>query len=623
MNSLMDLPKEVLNSLLQFLPQESLLNLALTNFHFYEPCLRKLYRKLVIQVDPVLKYETKDHTRQRMDHIHSSCTTISGFASVYMNRHAHLRMLAAKLKTMIISITTNPALATYIEEIDVCGSLDSEVAALLKQLLDLLASVPNGIHKIYIADAKLRRSLGYHNIVKSFALTCVCIEGPQDLGHLSTSFPDCQEIIVMNYDGGAPLPASVVPVMEKLISLRIRNDPNVFSKFTEALLKLCSRVPFVMKHLKTFNVVQTHDNYEQQFPYIDFETLENLQISLGCNNATGCDQKCLELGLSRYNMLNPKRLSFIQSSKASLNSHKYTEKWDLTIFRYVKDTVESSDSLSYLSIRHNVPDDGIIDDGFEGNYIRKVKLYTLLLPNLLATIQRHVVNLVLPNLVASLACYEQPMNTFLWNGCQCPHCKKYLAKLDKFMLYHRYYNREKAVFKDVLTTQLMRSISEVLCDRIDDDPNLGDLFLLTKPMRNVTWDFHSSKFSIPLLCLPVKNYEMGYFEDEADEKAERAQRFFDAEDKQNDCIFLHQEKFVPNYSIVISHYLNDIIRRMINLNRGDAEDVKIGDVKDENDGFTSLRINKMLVNGIDYNFDHEINGTIFYVNSYDDTNDEY
>lgn len=618
MDSLVDIPEEILDNLLYFLPQELLLNLARTNFRFYEPCLRKLYKRLVIQVDPVIKYDKSNPNRQRTDHIELSCTSLTGFASVQMSRDAHLKMVAAKLKTIIISLTTNPLLATYIEEIDIRGTFDKAVNVELKRLFSVLRSVPNGIHKIYIASSKLRRQLGYHEFKNSFALKSITIESSDDFTGFRARFPECQELIIANFDEASALHTSAVVVLEKLTSLRIRNDSKVFSAFTHALQDLYNRVPFIMKNLRTFNVVQTHENASQNFPYIDFEILENFEVSLGCNN-TACEQGCLETGLSRYEVANPKRLSFIQNSDPLLNSHKYTETWDLRVFQFVKNAVESSDSLFYLSIRHNVPGDGIIDDGFEGNYLRKVKLYTFLLPNLLATIQRHVVNLVLPNLVASLACYEQPMNTFLWNGCQCAHCAKYLRKLDDYMLYHRYYSTERGVFKDVLTTQLVRSMSEVLCDRIENDPNLGDLFLLTKPMKNSTWNFHTSKFSTPFFCLAVKNFEMGYFEDDADERSGAADKFFDAEDKPNDCKFLHHEKFVPNYLIVISHFLNDIIRKMINLNRGNAEDVKIGQRNDENDGFTNLRINKMLINGIDYNFDHEINGTIFYVNSYDDT----
>lgn len=618
MDSLLDIPEEILDNLLYFLPQELLLNLARTNFRFYEPCLRKLYKRLVIQVDPVIKYDKSNPNRQRMDHIELSCTSLTGFVSVFMSREAHLKMVAAKLKTIIVSLKTNPLLATYIEEIDVCGVFNRSVNTELIEFFSILASVSNSVHKIYIAESKVRKQLGYHAFKDKFALKSVTIENSSDLVGFRTHFPECQELIIAGFDDTTPLHTSTVVVFERLTSLRIRHDHIVSNTFTTALQNLYNRVPFVMKNLKTLNVVQTHETAAQNFPYIDFEGIDNFEVSLGCNDSK-CDQGCLETGLSRFDDVNPKRLSFIQNSDPLLNSHKYTETWDLRVFQFVKNAVENSDSLFYLSIRHNVPGDGNIDDGFEGNYLRKVKLYTFLLPNLLATIQRHVVNLILPNLVASLACYEQPMNTFLWNGCQCAHCAKYLQKLDDYMLYHRYYSTEKGVFKDVLTTQLVRSMSDVLGDRIENDPNLGDLFLLSKPMKNSTWNFHTSKFSTPFFCLAVKNFEMGYFEDDADERSGAADKFFDAEDKPNDCRFLNHEKFVPNYLIVISHFLNDIIRKMINLNRGNAEDVKIGQTNDENDGFTNLRINKMLVNGIDYNFDHEINGTIFYVNSYDDT----
>lgn len=619
MDTLTDLPDLVLNNVLYFSPPELLLNLARTNFRFYEPCLRKLYKRLVIQVDPVIKFDNSYPKRQRMDHISLSCTPLTGFASVSMKREAHLKMVAAKLKTIARSVATNHTLATYIEEIEICGTFDAQVNAELKELFAVLASIPNSIHKIYIANAKLRKQLGYHELKNLFALQTITVESSSDLIDLRARFPKCHELIIANFDDAISLPASTVVVFERLTSLKIRNDPIVFDTFTSALQSLYNRVPFVMTKLKTVNIVQTHETASRNFPYFDFGGISNFQVSLGCDDIK-CEQKCLEEGLSRYEEVNPKRLAFIQNSNAQLNSHKYTETWDLRVFQFVKNVVENFDALFYLSIRHNVPGDGIIDDGFEGNYLRKVKLYTFLLPNLLATIQKHVVNLVLPNLVASLACYEQPMNTFLWNGCQCPHCAKYLQKLDDYMLYHRYYNTEKGVFKDILTTQLVRSMSDALENRIESDPNLGDLSLLSKPMKNSTWDFHASKFSPPFFCLPVKNFEMGYFEDDGDERSGAAEKFFDAESKPNDCKFLNHEKFVPNYLIVISHFLNDIIRKMINLNRGNAEDVKIGQKNDENDGFTNLRINKMLINGIDYNFDHEINGTIFYVNSYDGTN---
>lgn len=625
MKSLIEFPPEVLSHLLFFLPQNSLFNLALTNFHFYEPCLRKLYKKLVIQQDPVLKNTQSSNLRQRLDHLELCHTTICGFSSVEKSQEAHAKLLEARLRTLAMLIEVNPNLASYIEEITIT---DIDVLDLLEEALTdfvlAVLSAPHSVSKLYVAGTKLRENLvgdllcsgkGYGNgLSKKFQWKSVCVDDLSELNGLVERLPSVEEIIIADSQG--QLDKTAIETLEKVRTILVRDEIAVYEKFTRKLWELYQKHPFTMKNLTTFNVVYTHGS-QTLFPYVKFEILENFQVSIGCNSLE-CDQECISQFFDQFEFSNLKRLAIVQNSSAHLNSHRYCEKWDLTVFQFVKDIVEKSNTLFYLSIRHNVPLDGIIDDGYEGNYLRKVKLYTILLPNLLATIQRHVVNLVLPNLVASLACYEQPMNTFLWNGCKCSHCEAHLEKLDDYLLHHRYFNEEKQVYKDLLTTQLMRSLSEVLADRNPYDANLGDLFQLWGPLRNKTWDFHTNKFSQPFLCLPKKTFEMGEFEDDKTE----GKLGFDVEAVRSQCRFWRTEKFFPNYSIVVSHYLNDIIRKMINLSRGDAEDVNIGQAKDENDGYTTLQINKMLINGIDYNFDHEINGTIFFVNSYDGLEDD-
>lgn len=630
MKSLLEFPSDVLDNLLYFLPQNSLFNLALTNFHFYEPCLRKLYRNLVIQEDPVLKNTAEANIRQRLDHLELCCTTICGFSSVEKSPEAHAKMLEARLRTLTQSIEVNPNLANYIEMITITDLEPSELLEdALTEFVLALASVPNSVQKLYVEGHQLRHTLvqdllcsskGYgHGISTKFKWTSVCLDNLSELNGLVEKLPYLEEVIIAGADSEQKLDALAIPTLKKLKTLLVKDDPAVAQTVTKQLWQLYQKTPFTMDKLTTFNVVHTHDTSRNGFPYIKFDEIENFQISLGCNSPKECDQECLAPSLDRFEFAKLKRLAIIQTSDAQLNSHRYCEKWDLTIFQFVKNIVESSNSLFYLSIRHNAPLDGNIDDGYEGNYLRKVKLYTILLPNLLATIQRHVVNLVLPNLVASLACYEQPMNTFLWNGCKCVHCAKYLDKLDDYLLHHRYFHPQKQVYKDVLTTQLMRSLSEVLADRSPYDTNLGDLFQLTGPLRNKSWDFHANKASQhPFLCLPVKTYEIGEFEDDKLETKFN----FDPEVERAKCKFLKQEKFFPNYLILVSHFLNDLVRKMINLSRGDAEDVNIGLVNDENDGYTTLQINKMLMNGIDYNFDHEINGTIFFMNSYDGTDED-
>lgn len=621
MKSLIEFPPECLSNVLYFLPQQLLVNLALTNYFFYEPCLRKLYKRIQIQASPVLKANSRTlYNTRRDDFIDSSTTIICGFSSLSMPKDAHLKMVEAKIRTLTTAILINPQLASFIESVTITDVFDKDIELALLQLFKALALSSNQISKIYISDKSLRTKLGYRSFKYKFpSLSSVTIDDISEISEL-TFFKNIKTVIIADL-GSRTINTAHIRVLSRLEHLLINQDPTLCTEFHSLLSNHYKKEPFQLQKLKTVNLVHTHDD-ALKYPYLVFPQLVNIQLSLGCNKPDTCGQECVENFLAPLELPKVKRLAIVQNSRPSTNNHRNTEKWDLVVFEFVKLIVDHSDSLFYLSIRHNVPLDGIIDDGFEGNYLRKVQLYTRLLPNLLATIQKHVVNLVLPNLVASLSCYEQPMNTFMWNGCKCDHCDKYLTKLDHYLLYHRYFSFERQVFKDILTTQLMRSMSEVLCDRMSTDQNVGDLFHLHAPMRNVSWNFHNSKFSIPYTCLPVKNYEMAQFEDDKDEKIKGREQFFDAEEVENDCQFLQNQDFYPDYTVVVSHFLNDLIRRMINLNRGDAEDVNIGLKQDENDGFTDLRINKMLINGIDYNFDHEINGTIFFRNSYDELEED-
>lgn len=622
MVTLQTLAPDILEHILWFLPQQLLLNLALTNYHFYEPCLIKLYRNLVIQASPVLKPENCRISQRGIDFIDLIKTTIYGLTLVSKPRKAHWKMVSAKVQTLFNSIQVNPTLAQYIEKIEVKETFSPEVTQDLYLLFQLLASVPNSLHKIYIADHDLRQKLQYHSWKRSFALTSVTVDDLAHLSDLALSFPDVEEIIVAGTGHTTSLRRTIVPTLKKLVHIFAKDDLQVFNVFSGALWDLYKETPFTLDNLKTFNVVHDHQNWTHGFPYVDFAKLENFQLSLGCSELEMCGQECLEMGLIRFEFRALKRLSLIQNTPYRYNNHTNSEKWDLIVFSFIESIIETSKRLKYLSIRHNIPPDGIIDDGIEGLYLRKVKLYTQLLPELLGAIKSHPVNLVLPNFMASLSCYEQAMNSILWNGCKCIHCQKYLERLDNFLLYHRFYYGVRGVFKDLRTTQLIRCMSEALAERMDYDYNVGDLFQLSSPMKSVTWNFHDNKFTVPFRCLPRKTYEMEEMEDELQEVSEGQEKYFDADDTVNDCVFLHIEKFIPNYTTVLAHFIDELVRKMVQLNRGDAEDVDTALSGEVIDAVVDMNVRKLVINGIDYNLDRELNGTIFFTNSFDTHNGE-
>lgn len=580
--------------------------------------MKQLYKNLLIQTNPVLHAQNESGSNsRRIDFIDLSKTTICGFSLMAKSTAAHMKMLEAKLQTLLNSLTINPKLATFIETVQTRGTFSKQVETVLVQLFEFLCSVPNSIHKVYIGDQRLRKRLGYHSWRSQFALKSLTIDDLDQLRHFDGHSSGITELIVAATGTTTSVDPSAIPLFEKLKTLLVRDELEVYGVFTGALWDLYKETPFTFKNLKTFNVVHDHNNWTHGFPYIRFDKLENFQISLGCNELKTCDQECLELGLMRFEFGSLKRLSIIQNTHYQYNNHTNTEKWDLIAFSFIDTIVETSQTLTYLSIRHNVPPDGAIDDGIDGLYLRKVKMYTNILPKLLTNIKSHVVSLVLPTLMSSLACYEQAMNTLLWIGCKCAVCREYLDRLDDYLLYHRYYVEEKGVFKDVQTPQLVRSMSEVLSDRMEYDHNVGDLFQLYRPMQNTTWNFHNNKFTIPFRCLPAKTYEIDEMEDESQEASEGHEKFFDAVELTNDCKFLHRERFSPFYSTVIAHYIDDLVRKMVHLNRGNAEDVDMALSGEIYDGYSEMRIKKMIINGMDYNFDHELNGTIRFTNSYD------
>ena len=57
--NLIDLPVPIKKSIIKYLPQQALINLSLTNFEFYQPCLQQLYKNITIQYNPPLRPNEK------------------------------------------------------------------------------------------------------------------------------------------------------------------------------------------------------------------------------------------------------------------------------------------------------------------------------------------------------------------------------------------------------------------------------------------------------------------------------------------------------------------------------------------------------------------------------------
>lgn len=230
---LLEFPSDALNNILYFLPQDLLLNLALTNFHFYEPCLKRLYQRLVIQTDPALRSaSTVPAHYRRDDFVESSATVIAGLSDIERPRQAHLKMVEARVRTLITSIQVNPQLAQYIELVEIEGIFRNSVENAIFELLQLLSTLANEIAKIYISDLGLRKRLGWIEMSRLFpSLTTICVDSVLEIADLK-DFPKLNEIVVADVEKDPSMNASHVHVLTKIEHLIVSSEADVSNRFS-------------------------------------------------------------------------------------------------------------------------------------------------------------------------------------------------------------------------------------------------------------------------------------------------------------------------------------------------------------------------------------------------------
>lgn len=627
--SFLALPEPILLHILSFLPQQETINVALTNYDFYLLCLRKLYRRISIQLQAPMRSLAAN--AKKRDAIDSNYTAVYGFLG-RTSEENHLKLLDARIQALTQSLSINTQLAEYVEEVCVDDLFDGAVLGSLKELFAVLAKHGSAtVKRIYIGNFELRQKLNYADMKSRFpALESVTIDHWDQLAHLQT-FKNVSELIVdgigpetrpMSYAVPSVADTSFQKTIDALCGIKhLYVSSSGYSTFMRRLHQFL-RLRHFKLDLKTFTMVHNHSEDggmpDLAYSFINFATIQNLQLSVGCHYGTSCESHCIDLLCHELSFIlsgNLRKLAILQLLERK--NHASNEHWDIAVLSFLKRLTASYNNLTYLSIRHDTGNStGIINDGFEGNYLRRMKIYTEVLPQLLKRNQRRKLNLILPTLVSSLAFYEPAMNTMIWNGCKCGHCDVYLKRLDDFLFHHQYKNTETGLYKDLVSSNVIYAIGEVLQKRHYHDAAVGDLQLLKKPLKTVQWDFHTVDFSpAPLKCLPHENFKEGEFEDDREARKQPVSGQTSS-DANVPCRFLAKEAFA-NYAICMAHYADDLILKMVSLNRGNAEDVLIGTLEDENDGAVGLELNKVVISGITYHIDKETNGTAFFENAFD------
>lgn len=577
--NLIDLPDGIKDNIIKYLPQQALIDLSLTNYLFYKPCQRQLYKNITIMKNPPMRCKLK----RELDFQDSTQTVIYGFVN-YKNKEINYKMIYARIMILIQSLTINVELIEYIQSIVVLGDgYNDEIIEALGKLAKML----NTLDRFHISDYNIRQRIDLSKLKLKSRIIDDDIEYDENINELLIG----ENTTMKDFKKFAP----------NLTSLILPNDSEIYWDWMKLIILNDEYdTDRILSNLTRFKLVFNFDLKlnSRLLKLINWNKITELELIFGYKDINDDDYviDCLNMIPATPNL---KKLSIIQGQLYS--THEQNELFDLNIFNFLKNLLAITD-LKYLSIKHNINNLGNLPDGMDGYYKRRWNLFMIVLPKI---INNHNIILILPNLFQSFSGYEQHMNTVLWNGCKCSHCKIYLELIDEYLMYHKYYHQESKRYKDLNVLHLFSEIGQQLNLRMIQDELLTQLNHLSFPIFNHLWDFHSNTCNLPFKCYDIQTVDQGeYDEDNYDPKIPIH------------CLFnQHVYKGIPES---ISHYVNTLVTKLINLDRGDAESRDVNEFFNDG-GDTEYKINlkKLIINGFNYIIDREVNGTHFYENVYD------
>lgn len=438
--------------------------------------------------------------------------------------------------------------------------------------------IPSSVHNLHLPLGK--------NLVGRLQISEVCLEGPLD----GTDLTNLRALQVR--------PPCVSLENHTLIWHTIR---------TSGVVLKVAALEFTFHHVSKASYQQDlNDLLATILNHIRWESIKHLKINVGCDDRR-CGHKCvseiLDLVAIKLVARAHLQLSVLQIEQckhwgsAFNETHEFDVEWDLAVFGFLATLFNhSAPQVRHLTLVHKSTERGYYADGVEGNYLKRLDLYTATLSEILSS-NEVTMTLSLPTFFATMANYEQPMNNLLWNGCKCQHCTHYLHVLDDFLMTHKYMRAKNQLYywKDLTSCQLMGAIADMLSKRVATSglsPKMAD------------WDLHTNRFGLPFLCLQHKTFEEAEFEVDDDKE----EVFFDAREDAFAC-FVEGKVLLSDIGVCILHFLNNFVLRLLNLNRGDAEGLELGG-DFENDGGSKTHVYLGIeINGITFAVGCESNGT--------------
>lgn len=462
---LTELPSVVLSRILSFLPQSDVCSTAQCSKKLHHVSLERLYKRICIRKDPVY--------HSNIWYIDCSWTTVSGYRSLHKREDQNDYIIHLKLDRLIQSLQ-NVKYSSLVKEVIILDKVfnyeDSN-----EQLLDLIETLEDKAKNIEVLDVP-------DSLLKAVSITSPKKIVTDDIDQIKET-KNLKSLTIQLHSNTEERFPSVLPSLNNLEELILIDEESASLRILKTLsevglqkLKL-KRLAFNHVHgLHDYNAVLRNLTITFVEECVDLGSLEELEMAIGCE-VKNCD--CLDSFLDdlapKLTIL--KKLSI--QEKTFHRDHYLSEKWDVNINRFL---LHLPPGLKFLSIRHNPPRDGKLENNVEGNYVRRRKLYEKVLPTL-----KSLEVLASPTLLQTCACYEILVSDLLWNGCECEYCSEVLNLFDHYLMNHQYYDEEDADFRDVIAPRLFGIGGVELLKRLK---NQSDLDVLKFGPGETTWDFH-------------------------------------------------------------------------------------------------------------------------------------
>ncbi|KAH3686244.1 hypothetical protein WICPIJ_002780 [Wickerhamomyces pijperi] len=479
---LQDLPISALVNIISFLPQNDTLTLCHTSKFLHTIASQKLYRNIAIQRTPVLRTN-----KWYIDSTYTYITTPRNPTSKEAADYVLMLKLERLLESLNLKVNKGEK-SVYADSVHnfmlFNGSFhDFENGlAILNQLIVTLKQNCENMERFHNSQDGLIH-VDFHNLTHDTIYV--------DPEHENTTYipNDKESLTIQAYQGKFELDnveslASLKELVifdEELASLRIFGKISAISP----TLRLAN-----LQKLSLCHIHDLHDHTDELRPLnshllLDLITLEQiteLELTIGC---TVPECPCLGAFVDELtpHLKSLRKISL--NEKTVHKDHYHTENWDVAILRMLIN-MPCVSKLTSLTINHDTPKYGSIENGVDGNYFRRRRLYESVFSKF-TSLQTFVSNTML--LTAS--CYELLTSDLLWNGCECKYCLKYLPYLDEYLMNHGIkhdYTSDK--FHDMLSPKLFHIIGIELLHRV---PALGELSTLDywkfSPC-DATWGFH-------------------------------------------------------------------------------------------------------------------------------------